>query len=71
MPKAYNIKRLNENNLKKTKKRVLEERVNEERMKEERVKAECTTEKDPNTPWAPAGPERIKVAYGKVPLRAR
>ena len=24
-----------------------------------------------NTPRAPTGPERIKVAYGKVPLRAR
>ena len=23
-----------------------------------------------NTPRAPPGPERIKVAYGKVPLRA-
>ena len=56
---AYNIKRLNENNFKKTKKRVLEERVNEERMKEERVKAECITEKGPNTPRAPSGPERI------------
>ena len=24
-----------------------------------------------NTPWAPSGLERIEVAYGKVPLRAR
>ena len=27
--------------------------------------------RNPNTPRAHPGPERIKVAYGKVPLRAR
>ena len=31
---------------------------------------EGNSQEDANTPWAPAGPERIKVAYGKVPLRA-
>ena len=29
-----------------------------------------TLSQNANTPRAPSGPERIEVAYGKVPLRA-
>ena len=43
----------------------IEDKLTEEKLKDRESAA------NPNTPWAPSGPERIEVAYGKVPLRAR
>ena len=43
----------------------IEDKLTEEKLKDRESAAH------PNTPWAPSGPERIEVAYGKVPLRAR
>ena len=42
-----------------------ENKLTEEKLKDRESAAHA------NTPWAPSGPERIEVAYGKVPLQAR
>jgi len=42
----------------------IEDKLTEEKLKDRESAAHA------NTPWAPSGPERIEVAYGKVPLRA-
>ena len=43
----------------------IEDKPTEEKIKDRESAAH------PNTPWAPSGTDRIEVAYGKVPLRAR
>ena len=43
----------------------IEDKLTEETLKNRENAAHA------NTPWAPSGPERIEVAYGKVPLWAR
>ena len=42
----------------------IEDKLTEEKLKDRESAA------NPNTPWAPSGPERIEFAYDKVPLRA-
>ena len=48
----------------------IEDKLTEEnKLTEERIR-DRESAAHANTPWAPSGPERIEVAYGKVPLWA-
>ena len=44
--------------------KIIEDKLTEEKLKYTESAAHA------NTPWAPSGPERIEVAFGKVPLWA-
>ena len=43
----------------------IEDKLTEEKLKDRKNAANA------NTPWAPSGPERIEIAYGKFLLWAR